>query len=113
MANAPAPLYNGELHSARFQLDDMRTELIQVMYRRLGLEYAKRFKHFSEIFPVEWLADLDRTYMPSGAAPLEPSAMARAYIELFGVLGKHLQALSDKASGGFEPEWYARLHRQI
>ncbi len=113
LANSPAPLYNGEFHSARFQLDDMRTELIKVMYQRLGLAYAKRYKHFSEIFPAEWLADLDRTYMQSEADPLDRIAMAEAYIHLFDVLGKHLQALSNKAGGGFEPEWYARLHHQV
>ena len=109
MASGAAPLYNGELHSARFQLDDLRTELIQIMYRRLGLTYAKRFKHFSEIFPTAWLIDLDKTYMSPGASPLDVSAMAEAYINLFAVIGKHLQALSDKAGGGFEPIWYFNL----
>ncbi len=113
LAEAPAPLYNGELHSARFQLDDVRTELVKVMYRRLGLGYAKRFKHFSEVLPPAFLSDLERTYMPSGAAPLDPDAIAVAYVALFDVLGKHLQALSDQAGGGFEPLWYWRLHEQV
>ena len=113
LAEAPAPVYNGELHSARFQLDDVRTELIKVMYRRLGLSYAKRFKHFSEVLPASFLVDLERTYMRSSVAPLDPAAMAAAYVTLFEVLGSHLQALSDQVGGGFEPAWYWRLHAQI
>ena len=113
LAEAPAPLYNGELHSARFQLDDVRTELVKVMYRRAGLRYAKRFKHFSEVLPPAFLADLERTYMPPAAGPLDPGAMATAYVALFEVLGEHLQALSDQAGGGFEPHRYWRLHQQM
>lgn len=112
LAEAPAPLYNGELHSARFQLDDVRTELVKLMYRQLGLRYAKRFEHFSGILPPAFLTDLERTYMLPGAAPLDPGAMAAAYVALFEVLGEHLQALSDQAGGGFEPRWYWRLHQQ-
>ncbi|MDQ5852695.1 MAG: hypothetical protein M3380_11625, partial [Chloroflexota bacterium] len=66
LAHAPASLYNGELQSARFVLDDTRTELIKIMYRRLGVVYAKRYKHFSEVLPPDWIADLDRTYMRNG-----------------------------------------------
>jgi len=112
LAEAPALLYNGELHSAQFQLDDVRTELVKVMYRRLGLSYAKRFKHFSEVLPPAFLADLERTYMPPGAVPLDRGAMAIVYVALFEVLGEHLQALSDQPGGGFEPRWYWRLHHQ-
>jgi hypothetical protein len=113
LANAPAPLERNDLYAARFQLDDMRTELIKVMYRRLGLQYAKRYKHLSEIFPSTWLAELNKTYMSSEADPLDKAAMVTAYIELFAVLGQHLQALSEQAGGGFEPEWYNRLHQQV
>ncbi len=112
LAESPAPLGNRELHSARFQLDDVRTELVKMMYRQLGLRYAKRFKHFSEVLPPAFLADLGRTYMPPSAVPLDPGAMATAYVALFEVLGQHLQALSDQAGGGFEPQWYWRLHQQ-
>jgi hypothetical protein len=113
LAECPAPLYSSQLHSAHFQLDDLRTELVKLMYRRLGIAYAKRFKHFSEVLPQAFLADLERTYMPGGAAPLDAGAMATAYVALFEVLGRHLQALADQAGGGFEPTWYWRLHHQI
>jgi hypothetical protein len=113
LAQAPSPLYSGELHSARFQLDDVRTELVKLMYRQLRIKYPTRYKHFSEVLRPPFLADLERTYMRAGAAPFDSDAMAEAYIALFEVLGMHLQALSDQAGGGFEPAWYWRLHQQI
>ncbi len=113
LAHAPASLYNVELQSARFVLDDTRTELIKIMYRRLGVVYAKRYKHFSEVLPQDWIADLERTYMQKGTGPLDPAAIAAAMIELFDVLGKHLQGLGDQAGGGFEARWYDRLYEQV
>ena len=113
LADAPAPLYNDELHAARFQLDDVRTELVNVMYRRPGVRYAKWFKHVSEVLRPALLADLERTYLPPGAAPLDPGAMATAYVALVAVLGEQLQALSERRGGGFEAHWHRRLHQQM
>lgn len=112
MATTAAPFYSGELHSARFQLDDMRTELIKLMYRRIGIYFAKRYKHFSEILPVAWLNDVARTHTRAGADPFDIRAMAAASIEMFAVFGQHLQALSEQAGGGFESTWYWRLYEQ-
>jgi hypothetical protein len=113
MANDPATLFNGELHAARFALDDLRIEFIKLLYRRLGLQFAKRYKHLSEVLPAPWLADLERTYMSPSTFPLDPASIAAAMLALFDVVGKHIQALSEQAGGGFEPLWYARLYRQV
>ena len=112
MANSPGPFYNGEWHSAKFALDDGRSELIKLMYRRVGIYYAKRYKHLSEVLPPDYLADLEYTYQETGQAPLAPRSLAAATLRLFAMTGKHLQALSDQAGGGFAPEWYWRLHSQ-
>ncbi len=34
-------------------------------------------------------------------------------IELFDVLGKHLQGLGDQTGGGFEARWYDRLYEHV
>ncbi|MEZ4663578.1 MAG: hypothetical protein R2911_39050 [Caldilineaceae bacterium] len=112
MANCPAPFYNGELQSAKFALDEMRSGLIRLMYRRIGLSFAKRFKHFSEILPPEFQSDLAYTYLAAGADPLDPAALAAATLRMFEMYGKHLQALSAEYSGPFKPDWYWRLFAQ-
>jgi hypothetical protein len=112
MANSPGPFYNGEWHSAKFTLDDGRTELIKLLYRRVGIYYAKRYKHLSKVLPADYLADLEDTYQAPGLAPLAPQSLAEASLRLFAVTGKHLQALSDQAGGGFEPDWYWLLYSQ-
>jgi hypothetical protein len=53
LADAPAPLYNGELHAARFQLGDLRRERIafwqRVQYRpAIG---SLRFDPGLQLFP--------------------------------------------------------------
>jgi hypothetical protein len=111
MANAPGAFYNGEWQSAKFTLDDQRTELLKLMYRRVGIYFAKRFKHLSEVLPPEFQRDLASTYQPEGM-PLDTFALAVTTVQLCAVYGKHLQALSQAAGGGFEPAWYWRLHAQ-
>ncbi|MCB0097354.1 MAG: hypothetical protein KDE50_00365 [Caldilineaceae bacterium] len=112
MANCPAPFYNGEFQSAKFALDEMRSGLIRLLYRRIGLSFAKRFKHFSEILPSAYQADLAYTYLAAGADPLEPAALAAATLRTFEMYGKHLQALSAEHDGPFKPDWYWRLFAQ-
>jgi hypothetical protein len=111
MANAPGAFYNGEWQSVKFTLDDQRTELLKLMYRRIGIYFAKRYKHLSEVRPPEFQQDLASTYQPAGP-PLDPAALAVATVRLCAVYGKHLQALSHAAGGGFEPAWYWRLYAQ-
>jgi hypothetical protein len=112
MANAPGPFYSGELQSAKFTLDDMRTELVKLMYRRVGIYFAKRYKHLSEVLPPDYLQDLAYTYQAPGSAPLDPVSLAGAMLRVCKMTGKYLQALSDQAGGGFEPAWFWRLHAQ-
>lgn len=113
LATAPATLHRGEVHSARFVLDGRRESLVRLMYRRVGLAFSKRYQHFSQVLPAPFLADLERTHLPAGSAPLDRAAIAAAFLGLFDVAGRHLQALSDRAGGGFEPHWYARLYGQV
>ncbi len=113
MAHAPATLCNNEIQAARSGLDRCRNELLlKILYRRAGLWYSKRYKHFSEIFPQAWLDDFAATYMYS-ATPFDPAALAQAHIRLFEIVGKHLQALSDEAGGGFEPLWFQRVFDKV
>jgi hypothetical protein len=39
--------------------------------------------------------------------------MAAALIRTFAALRKHLQAQSEQAGGGFEPEWFDRLFEKM
>lgn len=113
LATAPATLYRGEVHPARFVLDGRREGLIRLMYRRTGLVFSKRYQHFSQVLPAPFLADLERTHLPAGAAPFDRAAIATAFLGLFEVAGRHLRALGEQAGGGFEPRWYARLYGQV
>ena len=113
LAQVPTPFYSGETYAARHVLDFSRIELVKLMFRRIGLRYAKRYKHLSEVLPAEFISDLEKTHIRCGESPLEPTAVADATMRTFDILGKHLQALSDKVGGGFESEWYYRLRHQV
>jgi len=113
MAEIPSAFYCHELYSVQYTLDVVRQDLLQALYLRLGMRYGKRAKHFSELFPQEWLADLKHTYVRAGENPLDVNVLAHALVDGFAVLGKHLQALSDQAGGGFEAKWYWRLYDQM
>lgn len=113
MAESPACFYSNESHSIMFTVNLTRDDLIKLMYRRIGVFYCKRAKHFSEIFPAEWLDELEQTYLLPTATSLDVGAMAQAIITIMQLQGNHLQALSDQAQGGFESTWYWRLHKQM
>ena len=110
LANASAPFYNGELHSAKFTADDFRITLIKLMYRYSGVWFAKRYKHFSEVLSAECLVDLASTYLKAGASPLDPQALAEATLNIYLVIGKYLARLAERYGGGFEPTWYSLVH---
>jgi len=112
LANAPK-VRRDDPYSAQYLLDMMRIELIKVMYHRLGLQFGKRGKELADIFPADWLVDLEQSYLSAGANPLDITAISASLIRLFGILGKHLHALSEQVGGGFEPEWYDRLYKQV
>ena len=90
-----------------------RDDLLQLMYRQIGLSYLKRSKHLSEIFPAAWLEELEQTYPYPCPSRLDTGALVQALIEIFRFQGQHLQVLSEQAGGGFEPLWYWRLHDQM
>lgn len=113
MVQVPAIFYSGEWHSAIFQLDRMRLELIQMMYRRLNIGYSSRYKHFSEFMPPAWAKQFIDTYVQGDPSRLDPAAMARAYIRLLQLWGEHLQALGEQAGGGFQPTWFFGIQRQV
>ena len=109
LAIAAQDYCRGEVCAAAFTLDYLRHELFEVMYQRLGIHFGKRNKELSRIFPADFIADLKSTYTEAGQSALDPAAIAAAQVRTLAALGKHLEALSDQAGGGFEPEWYPRL----
>lgn len=112
LANAPGPLHMEEWQSVHFIIAETRSSIVRIMYRLIGLQFAKRFKHLGQILPAAYLADLDKTHMEAGSDPMDARAMADTLLRLYEVKGKYLQLLSEKAGGGFEPEWYWRLLEQ-
>ncbi|RIK24958.1 MAG: hypothetical protein DCC55_40955 [Chloroflexi bacterium] len=113
MAEVPSCFYNHEPHALMLTLNIARDDLLQLMYRRIGLSYLKRAKHLSEILPAAWLEELEQTYPYPCAARLDQGAVVQALIETFRFQGYHLQALSEQAGGGFEPLWFWRLYEQM
>lgn len=112
LANAPGPFYMDEWQSIHFIIAETRSSIVRIMYRLIGLGFAKRFKHLSQVLSAEYLADLDKTYVNAGADPMDPQALVDVTMRLYEVKGKYLQLLHDKAGGGFEAEWYWRLFEQ-
>lgn len=105
-ATAAAPLHANEVQSARFSLDFMRRELMNLLFRRVGVWFYKRYKHLSEILPEEFLSDLDRTYEVTAASEKDPGGIAAQTLTTLEIAGQHLQAMGEQVGGGFEPEWY-------
>ena len=105
MLHTPAVFYNKELHSVQYTLDLARSDLLKLMWRRLGLRTGKRAKHMSEIFPADWLISLNDTY-PRAAEDL--SSLAAPLLRIYVLEAEHLQALADSAGGCFPFEWYER-----
>jgi hypothetical protein len=113
MATAPSDFYNGEVCAAAYTLDYLRNVLFRIMYQRLGIRFSKRAKELSQIFPADFLTDLQGTYTREGESALDLTAIAAAQIRTFGALGKHLHGWSDQTGGGFEPVWYQRLFERL
>jgi hypothetical protein len=113
LALAPQDFYRGERLAAAYTLDFVRSVLFQTMYQRLGIRFSKRAKELSQIFPADFLADLESTYMKGGESALEPTAVAAALTRTFAALRKHLHAQSEQVGGGFEPEWFDRLFTKM
>jgi hypothetical protein len=113
MALVPQDFFRGERAAAAYTLDFVRGVLFQTLYQRLGIRFSKRAKELSQIFPAEFLTDLESTYPEGGDSALDLTALAAALIRTFAALGRHLQAQSEQVGGGFEPEWYDRLFRKM
>lgn len=113
MVQVPAIFYSAEWHSAIWQLDRMRNELIKLMYRRLDMGYSTRYKHFSEFMPQEWCEQFLETYVSGDPTQLSPNALAQSYIRLLGLWEEHLTALGERAGGGFDLNWFAHVRKQV
>jgi hypothetical protein len=113
MAEVPSTFHNQEPHALMLTVNVARDDLLKLMYRRIGLSFGKRAKHLSQIFPAEWLAELEETYPYPCSAALDTRALAAALIAIYRLQGQHLQALSEETGGGFEPLWYWRLVEQM
>lgn len=83
------------------------------MFQRIGLAFAKRYKHLSEVLPSEFLQDLDYTYLAHSDGAITLATLAEETLRTFEMQGKYLQALNEQAGGGFEPTWYWRLLAQV
>ena len=84
MLHTPAVFYNKELHSVQYTLDLARSDLLKLMWRRLGLRTGKRAKHMSEIFPADWLISLNDTYPARGGGSLLAGRAAAAHLRFAG-----------------------------
>jgi hypothetical protein len=113
MAEVPSCFYSDEPHSLMLTVNIARNDLLQLMFRRIGLSFLKRAKHLSEILPAAWLEELEQTYPYPCSSRLDTGALVQALIETFRFQGQHLQVLSEQVGGGFEPLWYWRLHEQM
>jgi hypothetical protein len=110
MATAPNAYHRGEIQSARFSLETARNELMKILFRRAGASFFKRYKHVSDVLSLELLSDLDYTY---GDEEGQILPFAVQGLRTYEVAGRHLAALAKEAGGGFDAEWYNRLHRQV
>ncbi len=113
LAHVPGPFFNRELCSAKFVLDRARIGLLSIMYRRLGVRFPKRYKHFSMVLPREFLNDYEATHVSKQASPLELKVLAKETLLVFKAIGKHLKQLAVQAGGGFDAYWYERLFDQV
>lgn len=113
MVQVPAIFHSGEWYSAIWQLDRMRNELIKLMYRRLDMGYSTRYKHFNEFMPREWCEQFVETYVQGDPAQVQPTELARGYIRLLELWSAHLQALDERAGGGFDVAWFERVRQQV
>src|SRR5207247_5621743 len=113
MAIAAQDFYRGEECAAAGTLDYLRNGLFRLMYQRLGIRFSKRAKELSQIFPIDFIADLKNTYTEAGQSPLALPAIAAAQLRTFAAFQKHLNAMGDQLGGGFEPEWYRRTYAKL
>lgn len=113
LAHVPGPFFNQELCSAKFVLERARIGLLAIMYRRLGVRFPKRYKHFSMVLPRDFLRDYEATHLDEKTFSLDATVLARETLLVFNTIGKHLQELAEQAGGGFESIWYHRLLNQI
>ena len=104
MAAIPSSFYSSEIHSTRFQLELYRIDLVKLMYDVVGIDYARRYKHFTELFSGKQLDDLASTYSGGVAGDM---------ITLWYLVGKYLQNLSDKIGGGFDADWYWNIYAVV
>jgi len=109
---APSAFYEQEWLSGGYLLDFLRNQLIQIMYQRLGIQFAKRIKHLSRVLPADYQADLASTYPLAGESSLAPHALASTILRTLQIIRRHLVSLSEAAGGGFEAAWFDRIYQQ-
>ena len=102
MASVPSMFYWGELHSAMFQLDLVRIEIIKLIFALHGISHFSRYKHMSELFSEHHLAKLRLTY----PTLISGHGIARSFIYSYRIMGEYLELLSNQSGGGFDAELY-------
>lgn len=112
MASAPTPILNGDITSALIYLDLYRIELLKLMYRRLGIEYAKGYKHLEKILLEEWQSDLQSTYPVLGED--NSTEIKEVTQSLFDIIGEHLAEACDEADCKFNGElWFGTMETMV
>lgn len=104
-----APFYHNERESIIVCLDKARNLLLRILYRRAGIRFAKRYKHLTSVLPSEHLADYRQSFVEASGTERDKAALAETCMRVITLIGKHLEALSEKAGGGFDKRWYNRL----
>jgi hypothetical protein len=110
MAHTPSVYFRRETVAMRLQLDWMREELLKMIYRHFDLRAGVRPRHLSTIFSTKAMTDLESTYISESESISDTGAIAQATLRTLGLIRDYLKLLDGKAGGGFEPEWYNRMH---
>ena len=108
LAYIAAPFYNHEYESAVTCIDKARLLFLRVLYRHLGLKYAKKYKHLSTVLPVDYLAHYRMSFVQGTGKP-EFGPLAEAAIRTFTLMGQYLQEMSERAGGGVDEIWFNRI----
>lgn len=109
----PAVFHNGENCSASMLIGQARFDLLRVMYHRIGLKFAKRYRHLSVVLPASFLEDLESTSTWPGEYHLGLGPLSRARVRLSLLQMKHLRLLGEQAGGGFDEAWGDRIHTSM
>ncbi|MDD3928052.1 MAG: hypothetical protein PHT33_15520, partial [bacterium] len=109
----PQSIQQGEIQSAQINLDMIRYQILQTMYRRIGVEFLARCSHMSKLFPEEWLQQINATYLRENENPADVTAIANAMFRAVDIWAGHLRVLSGHVAGEWPEARFNRLYSQV